>query len=425
MKSPLVSARPGAAAIAPAGLDHAVRVHDRIYMSTGTSNCYLVLTAAGNVLINSGMGFEAPRHQRLFAAVSRAPLRYIILTQGHVDHVGGVDQFKEPGTVLIAQRANPACQADDERIAGFRQRRSFIFFRDIIRAAIAALREHPGAAVQSKPRPDVLVDDHHAFELGDLRFDLFAVPGGETVDALVVWLPAQRIAFVGNQFGALFPHFPNLYTVRGDKYRFVIPYLESLERVRALEPEMLITGHFEPIVGRELIQREICRLRDAVRFVHDATVAGMNAGTDVYRLMRDIRLPPDLEVGEGYGKVAWAVRTIVESYGGWFHGRSTTELYATPVTEVYGDVVALAGGADAVAARAAARLAGGEPLHAIHIAEIALADAPQHRRALETLLAAHERLLAESHGDNFWETGWLRHQIANTRRTLGLPADDV
>jgi hypothetical protein len=39
----------------------------------------------------------------------------------------------------------------------------------------------------------------------------------------VVWLPEHRVALVSNLFGPLFPHFPNLNTIRGDKYRFVEP----------------------------------------------------------------------------------------------------------------------------------------------------------------------------------------------------------
>ena len=44
-------------------------------------------------------------------------------------------------------------------------------------------------------------------------------------------------------------------------------------------------------------------MRGAVLHVHDAVVAAMNAGRDVYAVMREISLPPELEVGEGYGKV--------------------------------------------------------------------------------------------------------------------------
>jgi glyoxylase-like metal-dependent hydrolase (beta-lactamase superfamily II) len=418
MKSVLTKSRPGAFDIGPAGLDTAVRINDFIYMSTGTSNAYLVVTPAGNVVINTGMGFEAPRHKRLFEAVDSGPVKCIILTQGHVDHVGGVDLFRQEGTEIIAQKHNRECQADDERIQKFRRSRSFVFFAHVIRQAIRAAEGRIPNTEQAKPQPTIEFEASYSFELGGLRFELFSVPGGETIDSLCVWLPEHRIVFTGNQFGPLFVHFPNFYTIRGDKYRYALPYVESLDRVLALEPEMLITGHFDPIRGGDLIREELTRLRKAVLYVHDATVQGMNDGEDVYTLMREIRLPEELEVGEGYGKVAWAVRAIWEGYGGWFQFRSATELYHVPHWRVYPEMVELAGGAGAVAARAQARVAAGQPLEGLHLAEMALAAEPHNSAALRAQMAALELLLASSGGENFWEVGWLRYQIEETRKAL-------
>lgn len=416
MSDSIYRSRPGGFDIRPASQSEATPVADGIWLSQGLSNAYLVVTPAGRVVVNTGMGFEAPVHKRLFDAVDRGPVRYILLTQSHVDHVGGVELFREPGTEIVAQANNAACQADDERLHPFRVAHSAPFFPG------AVDRAEKNRHVQARPRPTVTFADRYDFALGGVRFELLATPGGETTDSLCVWLPQQRVALVGNVFSALFGHFPNLVTLRGDRYRFALPFIEAVERVRALEPELLLTGHFEPIRGAALIRAELERLRDAVRFVHDATVRGMNEGRDVYTLMREIQLPPALEVGQGYGCVAWSVRAIWEGYAGWFHQRSTTELYPVPVSDVYADVVELAGGPAAVAARARARLAGGDAVAAIHLAEMALAAAPDARPALEAYLAAHEQLLAERGGINFWETGWLRHQIARTTARLAAAA---
>jgi alkyl sulfatase BDS1-like metallo-beta-lactamase superfamily hydrolase len=156
-------------------------------------------------------------------------------------------------------------------------------------------------------------------------------------------------------------------------------------------------------------------MRGAVLFVHDAIVAAMNAGKDVYTAMREIRLPPELEVGEGYGKVAWSARAIWETYQGWFHARSTTELYPVPAASVHPELVALAGGPDVVAA-AAARHAKSAPVEALHLAEVALASDPRHRGAIEASIAAHRALLAGS--VNFWETRWLEKEIARLERAF-------
>ena len=58
-----------------------------------------------------------------------------------------------------------------------------------------------------------------------------------------MWLPGERTVFVGNLFGPVFGHVPNLYTIRGDKIRSAQTFLHCVDRVIALEPEMLITGH--------------------------------------------------------------------------------------------------------------------------------------------------------------------------------------
>jgi alkyl sulfatase BDS1-like metallo-beta-lactamase superfamily hydrolase len=233
---------------------------------------------------------------------------------------------------------------------------------------------------------------------------------------LALWLPDRGACFTGNLFSALFGHIPNLVTIRGDRYREALGFVESLEKVLALDAEVLLVGHHDPLVGRAVIRRELERLRDATLFVHDETVKGMNEGKDVHTLMREIVLPPHLEVGQGYGKVAWDVRAIWENYAGFFHHRSTTELYGVPAESVHADLAELAGGSDAVAARAAERLAAGEPQDAIHLVEVALGGDPANSSALKVGLAAHRQLDAES--ENFWLSAWLRKEIASLEARL-------
>jgi glyoxylase-like metal-dependent hydrolase (beta-lactamase superfamily II) len=414
----LVAARPDFFANRSAWLDRAVALNDFIYMSNGLSNAYMLTTAdAGRVIINTGMGFEAPTHKRVFDAVHPGPTPYILLTQGHVDHVGGVRLFREDGTWLVAQRQNHACQADDARIRGVRSRQAYIWFKAAFDAAARALAERPALATQDVPVPDIHFDDRLNLRVGELELELHATPGGETVDSCVVWLPQHAILFCGNVFGPLFPHFPNFNTIRGDKYRFVEPYLDSLRRIRSLEPELLITGHFDPIKGRSLIRACLDRLEAAVDFVHRETLARINAGQDIWTAMREVTLPPELYVGQGYGKVSWAVRTIWESYMGWFKAAHTSELYPDVSHDAYRDLVGLAG-AGAVVARGRERLEAGELECAMRLAEAALAHDRGELAALELARDTNRALLERSQARNFWETGWLRHEIDQLERRI-------
>jgi alkyl sulfatase BDS1-like metallo-beta-lactamase superfamily hydrolase len=407
---PIYRSRPGADAMAPAAAPQATKVAPGIWVSPGLSNAYLLTTDDGRIIVNTGMGFESLVHKANFDAVDDSPTRYIVVTQGHYDHVGGVDVLRQPDSKVVAQANWRHWRDDNERLAAFRVRNSAFAFADKLARGIAAIQQRfdgplPG---QASPTADIEVDDTLTLVVGGRTIELLATPGGETTDSMVVWLPEEAICLCGNTFGPVFGHIPNLVTMRGDRYRDALTVIASIERVRELHPEILITGHFEPITGAEHIHSELTRLRDAVQYVHDRTVEGMNAGKDVYTLMREITLPPELEVGEGYGMVAWDVRAIWENYTGWFHHRSTTELYPVSPTAVAGDVVDLAG-ADYMLARAEEHLAAGRPLHAIQLAELVIAEQPENAGARGVLKAAHEALLVTA--TNFWERAWLTKQI--------------
>jgi alkyl sulfatase BDS1-like metallo-beta-lactamase superfamily hydrolase len=407
MTEPVWRSRPGQPYAATRGAE---QVHEFVYMSEGLSNSYLVTTDEGNLVINTGMGFEAPVHKANFEAISQAPLRYIILTQGHVDHVGGVDFLHQEGTEVVAQAGNAEHQAYDARLAPFRASRSAFAFRDSNRDAVRRIAEEFGPPPpQARPTPTITFDEQLELELGGLRLELIGVPGAETNDSLVVWLPDHGICFTGNLFGCLFGHFPNLVTIRGDRYRDALTVASAVERVLELDAELLLYGHHQPIAGRALIREELERLHGAILHVHDHTVKGMNEGKDVHTLMREIVLPPELEVGEGYGTVRWSVRAIWEHYAGWFHHESTTELYDLPRRAVDGDLVELAGGPAAIVDRARERLSKGEAVEAIHLLDVVLSLPEPGKAVFEVAIEAHRKLLDES--VNFWLSAWLREQI--------------
>jgi glyoxylase-like metal-dependent hydrolase (beta-lactamase superfamily II) len=400
-------------------LSAAVTIAPAVHQARGTGNAHLVVTPAGNVVIDTGLPTQAERLRELLRAVDPGPVRYVILTHAHIDHAGGAGRWLEEGTEVVAHREFAETQRYLTDLFPYMMRRNRIFYPINVPELPFGLAERAIQRLYPNAEPSIVVDDVFAFELGGVRFEAIATPGAEGGDSLSVWLPQQKILFTGDLFGPVFPMWPNLYTLRGEKTRFVVPYLRSLEAVLELGPEILVPGHFEPVVGAERIRDGVERMRDAVLYVHDATVAGMNSGKDVHTLMREIRLPPDLALSEVHGKVSWGVRSIWEGYTGWFYFDSTTELYPIPASSIHADLAELAGGPGALARRAAARVGAGQPVEALHLVKVALAGEPGHRAALEARLAALELLLERSHGVNHHEVLWLEDRIARTREALG------
>lgn len=388
-----------------AGRQEAVDLGYGIYMSRDVSNAYRVLTPEGDVMINTGFPLSAEENYRRLTAVSANVVAKIIFTQSHTDHIGGWRWFNTEQTETIAQANFEHVYGYFEALRPTMTRRSRSLWKRDIREPVQEF---------IKPVITTTFHDSHAFELGGRRFELYSVPGGETLDSLVVWLPDDRVVFTGNLTGPIFGHVPNLYTLRGDKIRYVQWYLDSVQRVIDLSPAVLITGHGEPLCGEANIREQLTRIYGAVVYIRDRTFEGMNAGKDLWTLMGEVKLPPELAIGQGHGKLPWLVRAIWEEHLGWFRFESSTELYNVPPGAVSADWIELAG-RDAVLLRAHHHVSEGRPLHALHLVEAVLATAGRDVDALRIKLAATELLLAQSGRENFSEVRWLEAQIS----TLG------
>lgn len=388
----------------------AQRINEVSYMATGFGNSFMVVTGAGNVVIDTSLRSMAQHHRQLLGAVDDGPIHSIILTHGHGDHTGGVDLWKQPDTRVIGQRNMVEFLHYQQRLEGIfnqRNRAQFGFALDAGQSQAATVQNFAAPML-----PDTLFDDHMAFTLGDVEFELIHTPC-ETDDALTVWLPQYKTAFVGDLYYAAFP---NIYTLRGTKPRWALDYVASIDRVLALEPEILLPGHGAPIRGKEAIRSALTHYRDAIQYVHDQTVIGMNQGKNVYTLMREIKLPESLQMSEAYGRIAWSVRGIYEGYMGWFDG-NPVNMYDLPPEGIYPDLVALAGGSQAVIDQARVALEQNDKVKALRLLDAALSAAPDDREALNLKLQILVQLRRQS--SNLNESGWLNYGINSTRQQLG------
>lgn len=404
-------------ALAPCILGRAdekpVKINDAISMVPATGNVYLVTTPAGDVVIDTGMAEIAGEVKKIFDSEPHGPIKYIILTHAHTDHIGGISVWKEPDTQIIAQRNYVEFVHYVARLEGFFAPRNAAAFNRAPPSVGPSAGNFGG-----KIEPDILFDETYKFALGGVEFDLFSTPG-ETPDHLTVWLPAYKAAFIGdNYFGITTPEpnsFPNLYAIRGTKPRWALDWIKSLDTVLALKPEVVLNGHGEPIIGNAEITRRLTRYRDAIQYVHDETVKGMNAGKDVFTLMQEIKLPPSYDLTESFGKVSWSVRGIYDGYAGWYDGNPTS-MYELPPSSVYPDLVKLAGGPEPLVRLAIEKIESGKPVEALHLTDVILAYDPKSVPALNARIKAMEYL--RLHTQNRVESGWLDYGIRLAKEKL-------
>lgn len=396
-----------------------VKINDAIYQARGPggSHTFLIVTPGGNVVVDTSNPTVGPLHAEALKAISKAPVRYIVLTHAHFDHTGGISKWKEAGTHVIAQREHIEFRNYDKRLNNFYAVRNEAQFRHPYERD-----EQWAGNFGATPIADIFFDDKYEFAVGGVKFELYHTPG-ETPDHLTVWIPQFKAAFIGDNYGFFgndIPDpFPALYTLRGTKPRYALDYIGSMTRALALKPEILLPSHGLPVRGAAEITRRLTKYRDAIEYVHDATVKGMNEGKDFYALMNEIHLPAEYGVGEAGGRLNWSVRGIYEGYAGWFDTKPET-MYEIPVTAVYGDVVHLAGGPDGIVKLAQERIKQGKPVEALHLTSIALASDASNRAALETRLKALEVL--QSACQNGPEMGWLGYAVRETNKKLGKPA---
>ena len=390
-----------------------VKISDSISMVRTTANVYLVITPAGNVVIDTAMKDLAGEARQLLTAENHGPIKYIILTHGHADHIGGISLWKEPGTQIIAQRNYVELVNYVARLEGFFAPRN-----------AAAFNRPPGPVgpwagnYGAKIEPTIFFDEHYEFTLGGVKFELFSTPG-ETPDHLTVWIPAYKAAFIGDNYaGVGIPEpmsFPNLYAIRGTKPRWALDWIRSIDKVLELNPEIVLNGHGEPIFGNAEITRRLTRYRDAIQYVHDEVVKGMNSGKDVFTLMQEIKLPASYGLSEVFGKVSWSVRGIYDGYAGWYDTNPAT-MYAQPPSSVYPDLVRLAGGPDAIVKLALEKVEAGKAVEALHLTDVVLAYDQTNTGALGARIKALEYL--KDRCENFVEEGWLDYGISKAKEKL-------
>jgi alkyl sulfatase BDS1-like metallo-beta-lactamase superfamily hydrolase len=202
--------------------------------------------------------------------------------------------------------------------------------------------------------PTDTFDAPTAITLAGLSIEMTPAPS-DADDSVTIWFPELRVAVNNLLWPALF----NVFAIRGEEYRDPRVLLSGFDHLLSLRAEHLVGTHGPPISGADDIEAQLTRSRDAIQFMWDQTVRGVNKGLTHGELIEFVQLP-DLFADsylqtQHYGLVEHHTRQIHTGLRGWFDGDEST-LFPVPTAERAERLVAGFGGAAAVRAQVDAAL---------------------------------------------------------------------
>jgi alkyl sulfatase BDS1-like metallo-beta-lactamase superfamily hydrolase len=310
---------------------HVEKIADNIYIAIGygIANSILIEGKDSVIIVDCLESMAAAQEvKHVFDSICPKPVKAIIYTHFHTDHTSGAIALagnNHPD--VYAQKLLPyyldQTAAVVRNITEKRSYRMFGVFLDssaLINCGIGPKLNINAQSVLGVLRPTVVFDDSLVTTIAGINMTLYHAPG-ETPDQLFVWIPNQKILLCGDN---LYKTFPNLYTIRGTTYRDVNLWKTSIDKMRYMHPQNIVPSHTEPITGADSIFNVLTDYRDAIQYVHDQTVRGMNKGLGPDDLTETVVLPQHLQqspwLKEFYGKTEWSVRTVFDGYMGFFDG---------------------------------------------------------------------------------------------------------
>ncbi|WP_414651894.1 alkyl sulfatase dimerization domain-containing protein [Gimesia maris] len=387
--------------------EQVIQVAENVYTAVGfsVSNVSMIVGDDGVIIIDTGMMVgDANRIMAEFRKLTDKPVKAIIFTHSHGDHTGGSAAFIGNERPQIWAHKNFGSEAEPlvaggvtfQRVRGARQAGFKLPPEQRINNGIAPVR-YPRRGGQAFAPGDATRPTHFLegertiIKVAGVELELVSSPG-ETNDQLFVWDPTGKVLFAGDNF---YRSFPNLYAIRGTPNRSVRLWAESLGKLADNDAAALVGGHTRPILGASKVKQVLKDYHDAVQFIHDKTVEGMNKGMTPDELVEYVQLPENLASKDYlqpfYGHPEWGVRSVFNGYLGWFDGNPTNLFRLSPKSEAE-RVAKLAGGTDKLLASAHDALAADDNQWAAQLADHLLAIEPGNPTAMQIKADALTRL---------------------------------
>jgi cyclase len=231
-----------------------------VYRGFFSNSAVLVLPRSVVVIDTQTNPRVAERLKRQIALVTDRPIKHVINTHYHGDHVGGNQAFPEAIVIAPEDTARFVHERDQERV-------------EYCHTFGLHLQEVPVV----RP-PDRTFRDHTTLEIDGETLELAQLGRNETPDACVVFWPARKVAVVGDG-------------VATDQYPWLgVPFLDEglqddgqwlgyLAAIGERRPEVLIPGHGAPLVGGPVIQARLTLLRALLTDLLEAVRVEIRAGT--------------------------------------------------------------------------------------------------------------------------------------------------
>lgn len=394
-----------------------IKVTDGVWVAVGfgLANSILLEGNDGVVIVDTMESAEAAAPVKAaFDKISSKPVKAIIYTHYHTDHIFGARVMAgEDRPEVICQARTLYCL---NRIAtitrettyrrAMRQFGTMLPPGGVINDGIGPRLEYDQSKTIALLLPTrTFAAERMELDVAGLKLVLVHAPG-ETPDQIFIWLPRKKVLLPADNY---YNSFPNLYAIRGTAYRDVMGWVNSLDKMRALKAEYLVPSHTRPLDGAERIYETLTNYRDAIQFVHDQTIRLMNRGLTPQQIVERVRLPAHLAglpyLQEYYGTVEWSVRAVFDGYLGWFGGNAS-DLFPLPLRQRAMRFARMVGGETALLEKARQAVAGGDYQWALELTDHLL-QLDYEPDKVRTLRATALKALAEM-------------QIASTARNYYL-----
>nr|XP_039266186.1 putative alkyl/aryl-sulfatase YjcS [Styela clava] len=317
-----------------------IKVTDNVHVAVGfaIANSVMIEGDDGLIIVDTTESGEIMQNiMEEFRKISTKPVKAVVFTHHHPDHVSGIVAVLEEGNKiypnqkidLYAHESTSGFMAAGGGLQDIGFKRAFRQFGALVKRDRLA---HAGNGIGlelkfskklyhfEQPLPTITFKDKATFNVAGIKFEMIHTPG-ETDDTSAVWLPEKGVLLPGDN---IYKSFPHLYAIRGSPVRDCKQWYESIDVVRELKARFLIPGHTRPLVGTEEIFNTLTIYRDAIKYVHDQTVRYTNKGYLPEDIIGKVILPDNLAqhpyLEERYGTVKSSAKGVYNQYLGWFNG---------------------------------------------------------------------------------------------------------